>query len=252
MSRVPTVLAVLLLLSCILVIPGSSDASSVTVESKRVLITNIYGSEFVSTGNLDRSEHENSGIYFFIEGSERHEMFKKYLEGDIKFLPNDDWRIIREGSNVHAYFFDSNVYQEWHTLVTFEDSLGNLSFKSISFSIERPIDELSYFFLSGSNAHIQWTNMEATAVSAYFNDAEMKVNDTNIPIDRNGAYPLKFVIVSNTGDVISTQVSYTVEGYDDSSGMPIGIVCWILLLIVLAVILLLRRGPAWSGKGGLN
>ena len=249
---IPVAVAAIVLLSCIPIVSDTSDASSVTVENKRVLITNVYGSEFVSLGTLDESEHRNSGMYFFIEGSERHVMFKKYLDGSIRHLPNDDWRIIVEGSNVHAYFFDSNVYQEWHTLITFEDSLGNIRFKSLPFTIERPIESLDFFFLSGSTAHIQWMNMESVAISAYFDENELKLNDASIPIENNGAYSLKFVIVSNKGDVISTSVSYTVEGFDDSSSMPIGTICWVLFLVSLAVILFVRRGPAWSGKVGLN
>lgn len=252
MRFAPYIVAIILLSACLPVITDSSDASSVTVENRRVLITNVYGSEFVSLGTLDESEHTNSGMYFFIEGSERHDMFKKYLDGDIRYLPNDDWKIIREGSDVHVYFFDSNVYQEWHTLITFEDDTGNIRFKSIPFKIERPIDDLNYFFLSGSTAHVQWMNMESVAVSAYFNDAEMKVSDTSVPIDTNGAYSLKFVRTSNKGDTISTHVTYTVEGYDDSSSLPVGVVCWVLCLVALAGIFLLRRGPRWSGKGGLS
>jgi len=230
----------------------SAEASSKTVENKRVIITNIYGSEFVSLGSLDESEHRNSGIYFFIEGSERHEIFKKYLDGSIKFIPNDDWSIIRQGSDVHAYFFDSNVYQEWHTLVTFEDDQGEIRFKSVQFRIERPIDSLNYFFLADSTAHIQWMNMESVAVSAFFNDAEIKGKEMRIPIEKNGAYSLKFVASSNAETEIATTVSYTVEGYDDSSSMAVGTVFWVIFLLSLAVVVLLRRGPRWSGKGGLE
>ena len=253
MRSLPVVLIVsVLMLACLPAVTDASDASSVTVENKRVLITNVYGSKFISLGTLDESEHSNSGMYFFIEGSERHDLFKRYLDGAVRLLPNDDWKLIREGTEVHAYFFDSNVYQEWHTLITFEDSSGNIRFKSIPFSVERPIDSLDYFFLSGSTARIQWKNMESVAVTAYFNDAEMKLSDTSIPIENNGAYSLKFVIASNKGDTIATTISYTVDGYDDSSSMPIGTVCWVLALISLAGILLLRRGPGWSGKGGLS
>lgn len=232
--------------------PDISDASSTTIESERVLITNVYGSEFVSLGTIDETEHENSGLFLFIEGSERHEMFKRYIEGASKFAPNDDWMLIQEGTNVHAYFFDSNTYQEWNTLITFEDSSGNVRFLSVGFTIERPIDELNFFFLKGSTAEIQWMNMESAAVTAYFNGAELKTSDVSIPIDTNGAYSLKFVTVSDSDGVISTTVSYTIGGFDDSRSMTLATVCWFLALVGFFGILLLHRGPGWSGKGGLN
>ena len=233
-------------------VPDVSEASSMVVEGERVLITNVYGSEFVSLGTIDETEHENSGLYLFIEGSERHEMFKRYIDGTSKFAPNDDWMLIKEGTNVHAYFFDSNSYQEWHTLITFEDSSGNVRFLSAAFSIERPIDELNFFFLKGSTAEIQWMNMESAAVTAYFNGAELKTSDVRVPIDTNGAYSLKFVTVSDSDGVISTTVSYTVGGFDDSRSMPLASVCWFLALAGFFGILLLRRGPGWSGRGGLS
>lgn len=229
-----------------------SEASSVTVEDKRVLITNIYGSQFISPGTLDEGEHENSGLYYFIEGSDRHIMFLKYLDGNLNFIPNDDWMVINEGSNVHAYFFDSNTYQEWHTLVTFEAPDGDIKFKSISFEIERPIHELNHFFLGGSVAHIEWANNSPIAVSAFFNGAELKDKSVDIDIENNGACSLKFVIVSDMDGVVSTTISYTIDGYDDSDSMPLGIVCWIVFLIILFGVLLLRGGPKWSGKGGME
>lgn len=245
-------LAILSVVAMLLVTPlisGSSEASSVVVENKRVLITNIYGCEFISPGMLDESEHENSGLYFFIEGSDRHEMFLKYLDGNLNFIPNDDWKVIEDGSKVHAYMFDSNSYTEWNTLVTFEAPDGGIKFKSLSFTIERPIHELNHFFLEGSTANISWQNKGSVSVTAFFNGAELRDNEVSMDIENNGACSLKFVIVSDMDGVIATNISYSIDGYDDSSSMVLGILCWIVFLVIFLGVILLRRGPKWSGRG---
>ena len=243
---------ILLSLSVAPLVCDSSEAASTTVENRRVLITNIYGSTFTSPGSLDESEHLNSGLYFFIEGSDRHEMFKKYLDGLYTKIPNDDWRIIEEGSQVHAYFFDKNVYDDWHTLVTFESESGLPRFLSVGFSIERPVDSLSFFFLKGSTAEITWKNMSTTPIQAFFNDDQLKDEHSKVSIDSNSSCVVKFVIYADDNATVSATVSFTVDGFDGSDAMPLGTVCWILFLVAMAYLILIHRGPKWSGKGGLK
>ena len=248
---IPVVLALMLLTLSPLVSDGA-DAASSTVESRRVIITNVYGSTFTSLGTLDESEHLSLGLYFFIEGSERHSMFLRYLDGSCPYLPNDDWRIITEGSNVHAYFFDKSVYDDWHTLVTFETTSGIPRFLSVGFQIERPVDALSFFFMKDSTAEISWVNQSGTPIQAFFNDIQLKDEHSTVKIDSNCSCVMKFLIYADDNATISATVSYTVSGFDGSDAMPIGTVCWVLFLLVMAYMVLVHRGPKWSGKGGLK
>jgi|GEM_PF-6065953 len=249
MKKLIAVMAVALLaFTCVLAPSVSADSTG----TQRMIVKNVYSSEFTSLGTIPLYAEED--YYYFIKDSNNHKAFLRYINGSIDKIPTDDFPVVRKGDRVVVYFFSADKYQDGYETVMEFYNYNQTTYEGylqLSFILEYSVDAIHLFFLEGSTAKISWTS-DLAGLTAYFGTENITKHATltggtysaEVEIGKNGAYPLTFV--NELNDSISANLSYTIEGYDQSQSIVTGVICFLLVGIAIYLMYKSYLKPKWS------
>jgi len=250
MKRIAATIFLTAVLFACVCMPMSADAAS--SGSQRIIVKNVYSSEFTALGTIPA--YAENDYYYFIEDSNNHKAFVKYVKGEIDKMPADDFPVIRKGDKTIAYFFSAEKYREgYDAVLEFYNYLGTAyeGYLQLTFELTYSVDSIHLFFLEGAKAEIEW-NSSLPGLTAYFGTENISKKATesagtysvSTDISKNGTYPLYFV--NEVDDSISAVLTYSVEGYDESQSLVTAIICFVLVGAAIYLMHRAYRKPTWS------
>ena len=242
-------LAFMFIMTCVF----SASASADTEVSQRMLVKNIYSSEFTSLGTIPAYAEDD--YYYFIKDSANHKAFLGYISGDRATMPDDDFPVIQKGDRVAAYFFSADTFRNgYDTVMEFYNYIGIAyeGYLQLTFEMEHSVDSVYNFFLGGSTAKIRWKS-DLAGLTAYFGPENITKRavlgadgtySVDVNIGKNGAYPLSFV--NETDDRISANITYTIGGYDSSRSTVTAVLCFVAAAALIALMFISFKKPEWA------
>lgn len=255
MKRIVPTLAVIAMLTVLVCFSPYSDGATDVQNQKPMNVKNVYYAEFISLGTLP--SYEENTYYYFIEGSDNHKEFLKYVNGETSvFLPSHDFFVIQKGDKVIAYFFSSETYTNgYEAILEFYNFSGTLfeGYLQLTFKLFMSVDSIHHFFMKGSTAVIKWSTKPA-ALTAYFGgeniarlakyDKGTGTYEVTVDIEKNGVYQLWFV--NDSTNTTTATVYYSIEGFESSGSTWIAILSIALVAAVIALLALSFVKPRWS------